>query len=130
MTSDDLKKAGGPRPRSPAERMRGKETTAGESRLEGVPTITWELFHALLEIAGQQIDPASAEVEWWYAYIVDPYGVWQNIPEEYRQIEREYFARAPGTDVWVNFGDLPKTTRDALWNAHSSKLAFPVGLNL
>jgi hypothetical protein len=127
MTSDDLKKAGGPRP--PAERTRGKETTAGGSRLERPgPTITWELFHALLEIAGQQIDPASAEVGWWYAQTAHPYGVWQNIPEEYQQIGREYFARAPGTRIWVNFDDLPKATEDALWKAHSSKLAFPAGL--
>ena len=91
-------------------------------------TITWEQFHTLLKIAGQQIDPATAEVEWWYALTLDPYGGWENSPEEYQQVGREYFARAPGTSVWVNFGDLPKATQDTLWSKHSSKLAFPAGL--
>src|SRR5262249_55508215 len=91
-------------------------------------TITWEQFRALLKIAGQQIDPTTAEVEWWYALTLDPYGVWENMPEECQQVGREYFARAPGTNVWVNFGDLPKATRDTLWNKHSLKLAFPAGL--
>ena len=91
-------------------------------------TITWERFHTFLKIAGQQIDPATAEVMWEYGLTLDPYGVWENIPEEYQQVGREYFARAPGTDVWVNFGDLPEATRDTLWNKHSSKLAFPAGL--
>jgi hypothetical protein len=63
----------------------------------------------LLKIAGQQIDPATAEVEWWYALTLDPYGVWENIPEEYQQVGREYFARAPGTSVWVNFGVCAET---------------------
>jgi hypothetical protein len=87
-------------------------------------TITLETFRALLKIAGQQIDPATAQVEWRYAYTLDPYGVWPSIPEECQQVGREYFARAPGTDVWIDFADLPKVTRDVLWNKHSSKLAF------
>jgi hypothetical protein len=91
-------------------------------------TITWERFHTFLKIAGQQIDPATAEVMWEYGQTLDPYGVWENIPEEYQQVGREYFARAPGTTVWVNFSDLPEATRDALWDRHSSKLAFPAGL--
>jgi hypothetical protein len=28
----------------------------------------------------------------------------------------------------VNFHDLPDDTRDALWERHQSKLAFPAGL--
>jgi hypothetical protein len=91
-------------------------------------TITLELFQLLLKTAGRQIDPATAEVEWTYEYTLDPYGIWPDIPEEYQQVGRAYFARAPGTDVWVEFGDLPKATRDALWKVHSSKLAFPAGL--
>jgi len=87
---------------------------------DGTVRIRWKKFQALLKIAGQQIDPATAEVMWEYGQTLDPYGD--------QQIGREYFARAPGTDVWVNFGDLPEATRDTLWNKHSSKLAFPAGL--
>ena len=105
-----------------------KETTTSQSTGEDVPTVTITLrqFHALLKIAGQQIDPATAEVEWSYEYTLDPYHVWQNIPDEC--VGREYFARVPGTSVWVHFGDLPEATQVALWSKHSSKLAFPAGL--
>jgi hypothetical protein len=78
--------------------------------------------------AGLQIDPKTAEVFWRYAQTLDPYGVDPDLPEEYRQVGREYFARSPGSDVWVWFGDLPEATRNALWDKHSSKLAFPAGL--
>jgi hypothetical protein len=80
--------------------------------------------------AGLQIDPKTAEVFWTYAQTLDPYGVDPDLPEEYQQVGREYFARSPGSDVWVWFGDLPRATRDALWSRHSSKLAFPAGLSL
>ena len=60
----------------------------------------------------------------------DPYGVDPELPEEYWQVGREYFARSPGSDVWVWFGDLPDATRDALWEKHKAKLAFPAGLEL
>lgn len=30
-------------------------------------------------------------------------------------IGRIYFARSPGSDVWVSFYDLPKAARDRLW---------------
>lgn len=65
---------------------------------------------------------------WRYALTLDPYGVHPELPEELQQVGREYFARRPGGEVWVEFGDLPKKTRDALWNQHKSKLAFPAGL--
>jgi hypothetical protein len=75
--------------------------------------------------AGLQIDPETAEVDWWYAQTLDPYGVGPNLPEEYQRVGREYFACAPGSDVWVWFGDLPTATERALWEKHKSKLAFP-----
>jgi hypothetical protein len=78
--------------------------------------------------AGLKIDPETAEVEWIYAQTLDPYGVDPGLPEELQQVGREYFARSPGSDVWVHFDDLPDTTRDALWQRHRSKLAFPAGL--
>ena len=65
---------------------------------------------------------------WVYAQTMDPYGVHQ-LPEEFQQVGREYFARAPGSEVWVCFGDLPAATRDALWDKHKPKLSFPAGLD-
>jgi hypothetical protein len=107
-----------------------KDATDQQPHANDVPAVTIKLkvYQALLKIAGQQIDPESAEVEWTYGLTLDPYGVWPDIPEELRQVGREYFARVSGTDVWVNFGDLPEATRDALWKKHRSKLAFPAGL--
>src|SRR5215831_20384050 len=65
--------------------------------------------------AGRHIDPATAEVFWTYAQTLDPYGIDPDLPEEYQQIGREYFARSPGSEIWVWFGDLPEATRTALW---------------
>ena len=83
---------------------------------------------AIRKEAGLKIDPETAEVDWWYAQTLDPYGVYSDLPEECQQVGREYFARSPGSDVWVCFGDLPDATRDALRKKHRSKLAFPAGL--
>jgi hypothetical protein len=83
---------------------------------------------AIRKKAGRKIDPETAEVCWIYAQTLDPYGVYPEIPEEYQQVGREYFARSPGGDIWVLFGDLPKDTREALWERHKGKLAFPAGL--
>src|SRR5215475_3711947 len=37
-------------------------------------------------------------------------------------------ARSPESDIWVCLDDLPEIVRDALWDRHSAKLAFPAGL--
>jgi hypothetical protein len=87
-----------------------------------------EQWLAIRKEAGLKIDPETAEVQYIYAQTLDPYGVDPDLPEEYQQVGREYFARSPGSDVWVHFGDLPEATREALWKKHSSKLAFPAGL--
>ncbi|MBV8737636.1 MAG: hypothetical protein JO007_10330 [Alphaproteobacteria bacterium] len=71
--------------------------------------------------AGLKIDPATAEVDWSYEQTLDPYGIYPDLPEECRQTGREYFARAPGTDIWVWFGDLPDATLDALWERGREK---------
>jgi hypothetical protein len=70
-------------------------------------TISTELFYALLQAAGREIDPETAEVEWRYGLTLDPYGV-HDLPEEYQQVGREYFACAPDTDLWISFQDLPE----------------------
>src|SRR5262249_28742418 len=120
---------------SPRREARCCRLGAGEpaaERREQMGTImTDEERQAWLAIrkeAGLKIDPETAEVEWLYAQTLDPYGVYPELPEECQQVGREYFACSPGSDVWVNFGDLPEATRDALWKKHRSKLAFPAGL--
>ena len=78
--------------------------------------------------AGRKIDPETAEVQWAYVYEFDPYGIDPELPEECWQVGRQYFARSPGSDIWVWFGDLPATTQDALWDKHKASLVFPAGL--
>ena len=75
-----------------------------------------------------KIDPETAEVTWHYAQTDDPYGVYPDVAEECQYIGRAYFARSPGSDIWVDFGDLPDEVREALWQRHKFKLTFPAGL--
>jgi hypothetical protein len=86
-------------------------------------------FYFMKKKAGLAIDPLTAEVFWSYAQILYPYGIDPNLPEEYRQIGRQYFARSPESEIWVWFGDLPEETRDELWTMHNRQLAFPAGLD-
>ena len=83
---------------------------------------------AVRRAAGLEIDPETAEVTWIYGSVLDPYDDYPNLPEKHEVVGREYFARSPGSDIWVNFGDLPDATYDALWEKHKRKLAFPAGL--
>jgi hypothetical protein len=87
-----------------------------------------EEWLAIRKEAGLHINPETAEVDWDYRLTFDPYGVQPELPEEYQQVGREFFARSPGSDVWVCFGDLPKATREALWEKHSGHLALHVNL--
>jgi hypothetical protein len=64
--------------------------------------------------AGLHIDPETAEVAGNYGQILDPYGVDPHLPAECQQGGWDYFARAPGSNVWVWFGDLPDATRAIL----------------
>jgi hypothetical protein len=83
--------------------------------------MTDEQWLAIRKEEGLKIDPATAEVDWIYAQVIDPYGL---IPSaECYCVGREYFARAPGSAIWVNLGDLPEATRDALWGKHKQDLA-------
>ena len=85
-------------------------------------------FRSIRKESGKHIDPATAEVFWTYAQILDPYEIGLDLPEEDQQVGRVYFARAPGSDVWVWFGDLPAAAATALWEMHKQTLAFPAGL--
>jgi hypothetical protein len=70
---------------------------------------------AIREEAGLRIDPETAEVRWNYRQTLDPYGIGLYVPEEFESIGREYFARSPGSDIWVWFNDLPDAVYDRLW---------------
>jgi hypothetical protein len=97
------------------------------SEMKPMPPRTDEdvhLFQSIRKKAGKCIDPATPEVEWTYAQTPDPYGVDPDLPEELQQVGREYFARAPGSNVWVWFGDLPEATRSALWERISGSFDF------
>jgi hypothetical protein len=64
--------------------------------------------------AALKIDPSTAKVICVRGQGLDPYGV-ENLSEEYRgYICKHWFARAPDSDVWVSFDDLPEETRKAL----------------
>ena len=93
-----------------------------------VDNITVKKLLQIRKKEGKKIDPYTAEVNWRYVQILDPYGLNPELPEEYQQIGREYFARCPGSNISVSFTDLPATTRETLRDMHKSNLAFPAGL--
>lgn len=102
--------------------MPQSNTDAPESQL------TVEQWLDIRKKAGAKIDPETAEVDWTYGQIMDPYGVDRNLPEELYQVGRLYFARCPGSDIWVAFDDLSEDTVKRLRELHDSKLKFPAGL--
>lgn len=89
---------------------------------------TIEEFLAIRREAGLKIDPETAVVLWGYAQVFDPYGIDPNLPPQWDCVGRVYFARSPNSEVWVSFDDLRETTREALWQKHKRRLAFPAGL--
>ncbi|MET4449379.1 hypothetical protein ABIB75_007693 [Bradyrhizobium sp. GM2.2] len=91
------------------------QKTNDESYADTQKRETVEEWLAIRKRAGLEIDPAIAEIMWTHGLTLDPYGVRSDLPEELRQIGRVYFARAPGSDIWVSFGDLPDVTCKALW---------------
>lgn len=85
-----------------------------------------EQWLAIRKEAGLQIDPETAEVYWEYGSPFDPYGDYLDLPAECQHVARVYFAKAPDSDIWVYFDDLPDTTREALWEKHKEKLTLPL----
>jgi hypothetical protein len=75
------------------------------------------------------IDPATAEVDWSFAQNFDPYGTIPDLPEELQVVGRAYFARRPGSDIWVHFGDLPDEVRAKLRKHPNAKPSFTVKSN-
>jgi hypothetical protein len=90
-------------------------------------SLSVEAWLEIRKVEGLRLDPTTAKVAWIYAHTLDPYGV-RDLPEEYQQVGREQFARAPDSDIWVWFGDLPEETALALWKLHGKRLLFPAGL--
>lgn len=89
-----------------------------------------ENFREIRRQAGMMIDPNTANVDWWYIQVMDPYGIDPELPEELQCVGRGYFARYPESDIWVHFDDLPDAARDALWEKHERNLVFPAGLSV
>jgi hypothetical protein len=89
-------------------------------------SIRAEIWNELLEIAGRQIDPETAEVCSVHRQVVDPYGFYPDLPDEGDCVGRCYFARAPGSRVWIEFGDLPEATREALWMRKRDSYPVPI----
>lgn len=84
-----------------------------------------EQWLAIRKEAALKIDPETAEVCRTYVLDNDPYGVldeWE-LPEEFHQIGSTYFARAPGSDIWVHLYDLPNTVRESIWAKHGSRIS-------
>ena len=91
--------------------------------------VSAEEWLAIRNEAGLTVDPQTAEVMCTYANTIDPYGVHTDLSDEEKQIGRVYFARAPGNNVWVHYGDLPDATLGALRGSkqeHRSLAAFEV----
>jgi hypothetical protein len=76
-----------------------------------MPASQW---YAIRNEAGLKINPETADVDWSYGQVCDPYGVHPDLPEEAYCVGPMYFARDPGSDIWVCFYDLPEDTREKL----------------
>ena len=64
--------------------------------------LTIEQWRAIWKEEGLRIDPKTAEIE---CQTPDRFG---------EEVAWEYFARAPGSDIWVPFDYLPAATVEAL----------------
>jgi hypothetical protein len=87
-----------------------------------------EIWLAIRKEAALKIDPETAEVDWWSVQTSDPYDIKPEPPPEQCQVGRGYFARSPGSDVWVSFGDLSEAIRDALRKKYKPESPFPAWL--
>jgi len=80
-----------------------------------IPNEDIEAWLAIRKEAAKAINPATARVTWNWGYVIDPYGILSDISDEEKCIGRNYFARAPLSDVWVSFEDLPESVGHELW---------------
>jgi hypothetical protein len=61
------------------------------------------------------IDPATAEWDWDWRLIHDPYGLGIDLPDDCSFLVKFLFARRPGSSIWVWFNDLTDDVCEALW---------------
>jgi hypothetical protein len=86
-------------------------TVNGPIRIErALEQLSW-----LRSFAGQCIDSDTAEVRREYSFFLDPYGVTQH---KSQKPMAHYFARPPGSDIWVAWEDLPYEVEWRLWQKH------------
>jgi hypothetical protein len=95
-----------------------REATRGV--LEESLTVRKEI--AIRKEEGLKIDPETAEVNLVFTKYFDRYDVDPDLPEEVQDArEWEYFARSPGSDIWVAFCDLPDEVGEALLQRQKEK---------
>ena len=82
------------------------------SRVRGSPVSDEEIVAMI-----RAMDPETCTVNCGYGEVLDPYGVVGVGPEE-SCVGREYWARSPESDVWINFVSLPESVSDALMTKH------------
>jgi hypothetical protein len=93
--------------------MRGDEEMTEQCTSDNLTVDEWL---AARKEEALKINPATAEVDWNWGQILDPYNTDRDLPPECRCVGRLYFARAPDSEIRVSFYDLPQSTRDALWD--------------
>lgn len=104
-----------PKEAHPSEQPKGWPVYNGRVNRDCISNAEYHRRMEERRAAGLLIDPSTAEIDWNYAQTLDPYGDGLPLLPQEEQIGREYFARAPDFDIWVDVGDLPDATRDAIW---------------
>jgi hypothetical protein len=61
--------------------------------------------------AARSIDPRTARMEWWYAEVMDPYGL-EEVPAEYSCVGRQYFLAEPEANTAVLVRDVRRLHAD------------------
>ena len=69
--------------------------------------------------AALAINSETAEISSLYGPTNDPYS--DGLTGRAQEWGKHFFARSPGTDIWVPFRDLPPTVLKALWDRMDRK---------
>jgi hypothetical protein len=86
--------------------------------IDGRPTEQWLEERRQ---AAQAINIETAEIASSIRSTFDPYEVYRKVPSRHRyDRHQEYFFRAPDSDIWVWFGDLPEATQNAYLTSRRS----------